>query len=292
MEDIVRPRRWEIDQRLEFIEFRLYWEGSIRRADLQQKFGISTPQASADLTRYRESAPENLEYDLSRKCYVPTEAFAPVFYTPNPDRYLAQLRAMKNGILDSADTFIGALPELDILPIPSRSISADLLRRFILAIRTKQSIAVEYQSMNEQHPHPMWRTISPLAIGSDGMRWHIRGYCHLTRKHKDFIISRCLQVGALSKWHDAADDDHRWNNFFDVVLKPNDEFSEAQKRTIERDYGMNNGVCIIPVRLALLYYFDKRMRLDVSAEKDRPKERPLVVENQAAYSKMLREVSS
>ena len=39
--------RWGIERRLEFIEFRLYWEGRVNRADLTSVFGISTVQASA-----------------------------------------------------------------------------------------------------------------------------------------------------------------------------------------------------------------------------------------------------
>ena len=282
-----RQRRWEVDQRLVFIEHRLYWDGAIRRADLQQKFGISTPQASADLTRYRESAPDNLHYDLSQKQYVASEAFAPVFYEPNPDRYLAQLRAVRNGILDSSDTFIGHVPDFDILPIPRREMSPKILRQLIRAIRTQQSIQVEYQSMNDLRPEPIWRTISPHAIGSDGMRWHVRAFCHLQEKYKDFIISRCLGTGAFGERSPNAGEDLEWRDHFDVVLKPNEAFSEAQKRTIELDYGMVDGRCVVPVRLALLYYFNKRMRLDVAERTDQPKERPIVVDNREAYDKVL-----
>lgn len=52
--------RWGIERRLEFIDFRLFWEGRINRSDLTDQFGISTPQASADLARYQEMAPSNL----------------------------------------------------------------------------------------------------------------------------------------------------------------------------------------------------------------------------------------
>ena len=41
--------RWGIERRLEFIEFRLFWEGHINRGDLMAAFGISINQASTDL---------------------------------------------------------------------------------------------------------------------------------------------------------------------------------------------------------------------------------------------------
>ena len=205
----------------------------------------------------------------------------------NPDRYLAQLRAVRNGILDSSDTFIGHVPDFDILPIPRREMSPKILRQLIRAIRTQQSIQVEYQSMNDLRPEPIWRTISPHAIGSDGMRWHVRAFCHLQEKYKDFIISRCLGTGAFGERSPNAGEDLEWRDHFDVVLKPNEAFSEAQKRTIELDYGMVDGRCVVPVRLALLYYFNKRMRLDVAERTDEPKERPIVVDNREAYDKVL-----
>ena len=32
--------KWGVERRLEFIEFRLFWEGSINRADLVEFFGV------------------------------------------------------------------------------------------------------------------------------------------------------------------------------------------------------------------------------------------------------------
>ena len=49
--------KWGVERRLEFIEFRLFWEGSINRADLVEFFGVSVPQASKDLALYQERAP-------------------------------------------------------------------------------------------------------------------------------------------------------------------------------------------------------------------------------------------
>ena len=58
--------RWGVEKRLEFIEFRLFWEGGINRADIMEQFGVSVPQASKDLSLYEEKAPGNLVYDEAR----------------------------------------------------------------------------------------------------------------------------------------------------------------------------------------------------------------------------------
>jgi len=50
--------RWGVEQRLEFIEFRLFWEGHVNRGDLTDVFGVSVNQASTDLNRYIGFAPD------------------------------------------------------------------------------------------------------------------------------------------------------------------------------------------------------------------------------------------
>ena len=49
---------------------------------------------------------------------------------------------------------------------------------------------------------------------------------------------------------------------------------------------MTEGRCVVGVRHALLYYFDKRLRLDVAEKQDRPKETPVVIENREQYDRI------
>ena len=58
---------WGVERRLEFIEFKLFWEGHVNRGDLIDKFGISVNQASTDLNRYLGISPDNMGYDKSAK---------------------------------------------------------------------------------------------------------------------------------------------------------------------------------------------------------------------------------
>ena len=76
-----------------------------------------------------------------------------------------------------------------------------------------------------------------------------------------------------------ATNDKHWHTFFDVVLKPNPDLTESQQKTIALDYQMTKGRVTIPIRCALLYYFEKRLRLDMEPGKDKPAEKPVVVEN-------------
>ncbi|MEH2484490.1 WYL domain-containing protein [Bradyrhizobium sp. AZCC 2230] len=283
--------RWGAEQRLEFIEFRLFWDGSVNRSDITERFGVSTPQASADLAQYRERAPENMRYDSSGKRYLPSESFQPRLLRPNAERYLAQLRAIAEDVISPLDTWMGPISDVGVTPVPSRRVDPETLRFFLTAIRAERSVRIEYQSLNDNRPDPLWRWITPHALGTDGLRWHVRAFCHIERAFKDFIISRCLAIGEIGPPEAKPSDDQEWQTFFTVVLIPNPKLSAAQQKTIERDYGMVNGRCELPVRLALLYYLDKRLRLDVAEKQDRPKETPIVVANKKEYDKTLKRIA-
>lgn len=287
LSDTPRRLRWAPEQRLEFIEFRLFWDGGLNRSDLMERFGVSEPQASKDLTTYRELAPANLEYDSSKKRYVSATFFQPLFLKPNPDRYLAQLKAISDGILDTSDTWIAAMPPSGVVPIPARRIDAQVLRTLLGAIRDRLAVHVEYQSMSQEHPEPLWRWITPHAFGFDGLRWHVRAYCHRQSRFLDFVLGRVLGVAESGPAGAGAEDDLLWQEVFDVVLEPNPQLIEAQRRGVARDYGMIDDKLVVPVRCALLYYFNKRLRFDVGEALDSLHERPVVIANRVAFDAAL-----
>lgn len=278
-------RRWGMEQRLEFIDFRLFWDGILNRSDITDRFGVSSAQASADLALYKELAPDNLDYDPSQKRFVATTQFSPRLFQPNADRYLIQLKAIGDEVISLSDTNIAALPMMDAMPIPHRRVDPNILRRLLLTIRGQRGLNVFYHSMNSRRPLPLWRDITPHALAFDGLRWHVRAYCHLEARFKDFILSRILELGADVESGKAASEDVHWRELFNVVLIPNPKLSESQRETVARDYEMTDGCLYIPVRRALLYYFNKRLRLDVADKADDPKETPIVLSNREEFQR-------
>lgn len=289
MQTAATELRWGVERRLEFIEFRLYWEGGINRADIMDRFGVSVPQASKDLSQYQELAPGNIIYDKSDRRYVAAPKFKPRFLTPDPDQYLNQLRSIAEHTAALEETWLSILPNLDFLPTPHRRVDPELLRDLLAAVRSQQAVEILYQSMNPTRPDPVWRGISPHAFGSDGFRWHVRAFCHIDRKFKDFLLSRCLKSRPAGDAQGAADDDHQWQQSIDVKLKPNPQLSKSQQQVIADDYNMKDGTLTVPLRKSLLYYFQKRLRLDVAEALDNPHEAPVVVANRAAFDKALAE---
>ena len=252
---------WGVAQRLEFIEFRLFWEGSINRADLVGFFGISVPQASKDLALYQERAPGNLEYDKRSKRYVAADKFVLRFLNPDPYVYLSQLRSVAEGAVPAHDSWIAGPPAAAAAVTPKRDIDLEVLRKVLDAVRGGNSIEVYYQSMNSKRPEPIWRRITPHAFGYDGFRWHVRAYCHLDSKFKDFLLPRILEVRGKDKPGLVGDADWHWNNYFDVIIGPHPDLTESQKQVVGKDYGFDHGRGVLPVRYAMLFYVLKRLGL-------------------------------
>ncbi len=278
-------KRWGAEQRLEFIEFRAFWEGGVNRSDITERFGVSVPQASSDLSAYREIAPDNLVYDSSAKRYLAGPNFAPRYLDVRPDRYLSQLRAMAQGVIDQGETWLGIAPPAVAMPIPARRVEPQLFRELLAAMRAKQSVEVRYQSLSPQRPKAQWRRVTPHAFGSDGLRWHVRGYCHVTNVFKDFILSRWQDLRSPDAPGPQGEFDLDWQTIVSVELQPNPDLSTSQQEAVAWEYDMPQGRSTLYVRRALLYYLHKRLRLDV--KDDRPAERPVVVANHVEFEQAM-----
>ncbi len=271
--------RWGVERRLEFIEFRLFWEGHVNRGDLMEAFGVSVNQASNDLNRYIGMASANMTYDKSARAYVRDPAFSPVFLKPDASRYLAQLRSVADGILERTDAWIGQLPEFDAAPTPVRGVDAKTLRTVVAAIRREEAIEIKYQSLSR--PEPRWRWIEPHAVGFDGFRWHIRAFCGTDKSFKDFVLSRILETRGTKLRTSNPATDADWHEHVVLEIGPHPELSETQKKVIALDYGMRIGKAKIKVRRAFLYYALKRLGLDTDPAARQPQDQQIVLLNGA-----------
>lgn len=272
--------RWGVERRLEFIEFRLFWEGHVNRGDLMEAFGVSVNQASTDLNRYIGMAPDNMTYDKSARTYIRGSNFDPLFLKPDASRYLSQLRSVADGILDRADAWIGQFPSYDSAPTPVRGVNAKTLRSVVAAIRRSEAIEVKYQSLSR--PEPRWRWIAPHAIGFDGFRWHTRAFCLTDQSFKDFLLSRIIETRGTKPSELRADDDADWNEQVTLEIGPHPELSETQQKVIALDYGMRSGRAKISVRKALLYYALKRLGLDTDPAARQPQDQQIILLNRQA----------
>lgn len=262
--DAAPALRWSQERRLQFIDFRLQWGGKLNRADLTRFFQISVPQASADIRQYIERAPDNLVYDRSSRVYAATPAFSPLFETSGADQYMTQLLALEQQTLAPMQSFIEMRPPLASVNLPSRRIDEQALKMLLQAIAEQGKVSAGYQSITRDEP--LQRDISPHAFGHDGMRWHVRAYCHQRNGYRDFVLGRILTVALLRASTIKAKDDLAWNTMIELQLTPHPSLSDSQRRGVELDYGMENGQIALVCRQAMLFYTVRALNLELDGQ--------------------------
>ncbi|MCY2120005.1 WYL domain-containing protein [Klebsiella pneumoniae] len=263
IEKTLRTGHWGQERRLEFIDFRLLWEGRLNRADITTFFRISVPQASLDLAKYQEVAPGNMVYDRTLKAYISTPGFKPVYANFDSNHYLNELLGRENEILDPCDSFIGWVPPVASLPLPARTVEPEILVSLIQAMQNEQALVVDYRSMTNE---PAIRTLYPTAFAHDGHRWHIRAYCFRSAMFKDFVLGRFFNIAEFITPPTSIPEDVDWNTYIDVVIGPNPNYDMNKRLSIEHDYKMVNGEAKIRIRKAQLYYLNRRLNLDVKGD--------------------------
>ena len=111
------------------------------------------------------------------------------------------------------------------------------------------------------------------------MRWHVRAYCHLNETYKDFLLSRILKSRSCEGLGPGAEQDSAWHQTANVILTPHPDLTPAQKSIVARDYGMKDQALSLQIRLALLYYFLKRLNLDFNERERSAREQHVVLAN-------------
>ena len=96
------------------------------------------------------------------------------------------------------------------------------------------------------------------------------------------MLSRIVEGGERSDATSVAENDSDWRSEVVIEIGPHPELSETQRRAIEMDYGMLDGMAKIVVRKALLFYALKRLGLDTDTSARRPLEQQIVLLNKLA----------
>ncbi|MEY4593466.1 MAG: hypothetical protein RIR18_2361 [Pseudomonadota bacterium] len=228
---------------MEHIERCLLWKGELQRADIVAHFGVNPAQAAADFRDYMLAAPGNMDYNKSRKRYLPSATFAPKFIRPA-----------------SIEEFSG-LPstalELQNWPLPQRKVSPDVLTAVIKATTRREALEIRYQSMS--NPRASWRWISPHSFASDGDRWHVRAFCHKNNEFRDFVVSRIDGTRNCKASEIDSLTDADWHSFVQVKLLPNPQLSERQQAAIASEYQMPRENKIeLSMRKSMVFYLEAK----------------------------------
>lgn len=274
----IKQVRWDLALRYRLIETVAWWEGRLTTVHLIQSFGISRQQASKDINTYiTEHAPKNLTYDKQLKGYVPSKQFKPLFIDDSASAYLHLLN-QTHSRAPHVEGLALAYAHTMVLEVPDRTIRPEVLRPLLKACRDSEVIEVEYVSL--ANPVPDTRLIAPHTLIYTGMRWHVRAYCEKNREYRDFVLSRLRGKPEYErKTENLIDEDEDWNTKVAVIIEPDSRLKPEQKAIIEADFGMEDGVLIIPTRRALVKYVLQRFQIDPKKLDPKAAAQQIVVRN-------------
>ncbi len=269
-------------QRLQFIEVMAYYTGMISRSMLAKAYGISDPAATKDLKLYNDLAPDNLEYNPSLFSFVPTESFDEVFANLSPQTVLPMFAQNLLSVDNpSGDTPIYGI-SVEALPLPSRLPDKAVLAQIIRAIKNGTQLKAVYHSLSpREEQQPQSRIIEPHALINTGLRWHVRAYNHDSYDFRDFVLSRFSEAQQLTTASESSQGyDDEWTETIKLELQPHPGLSEKQRKSLDYDYNMQDGVIELPVRRALVGYLLQQLKVDTTTDASlNPSAYQLVVAN-------------
>jgi len=244
-----KPLKNEVRKRLEFIEFQLFWYGSLQRKALTEAFEISGFQATKDIKLYLELVSGNIHYDTSDKCYYPLPRFKPQFHEPNVDNFL-------NGF-NFGNEF--SLPlTIETLRLPTQSIDLSILRQLVQAIINKKTLSVRYLSLGGDSDK--WRKITPTSFSNSGSYWDVRCFCHIDKTYKFFSCGRLIDSKKKSEDAGALPNDLEWETVIELKLGFNSKLTQSQKNILKREYRAQADEFAYSIRLAHYYNFRDRLQ--------------------------------
>lgn len=251
-------------ERLNYLEFRLYFTGQVSRAELIQRFGISEAAATRDLAIYREEAATNLEFDTTTKSYRLSPTFRPYYLKDVDSKQL--LRALVHGLGNDFGTEPEPLVACE-LPGGLQAPASDVLAAVSRAISQKAVLRIEYLSDSGNHGP---REIVPFSLAGTGLKWMVRAFCRRKQLFCDFILNRIKAAEVLCDVKPLAGEskehDDEWNRMLKLELIPHPAASPENKAMTEQEFQMTSGVYILRVRAALAGYVLRLWSVDCSPE--------------------------
>ncbi len=271
--------RWGVRRRLEFIDFRLFWDGRFNRKDLSETFGISAQQASADIAVYTAQAPTNLVYDGGARAYLRTPEYRPTLMQASSERYLLQLVAIENRWMTKEDTWFDTEPPIENVSLLRKRTDSAILLRVLEAINRRGQLVIQYKSITgSPEPH---RLIAPHAIFHAGGRWYLRAWSNEHRDFRDYNLFRIEHAGVIEPTYADPNLDYEWSHRIELEIAANPELSETQRAAIAMEYAMTDGRLVVTTRLSQSFYIMTENNLDVEPGTLVPGKQQLVLLNRS-----------
>lgn len=243
--------------RLRYMEFLIWFRGYVSRKDLIDQYKIAEAAATKDFKLYSDAYPENLTYDVRAKRYMLSEKF----YAAFKHESRAALSALA-GIGSHRPYTRSQLIESDVVRGVHRLNKPDIVAALTRAISLNSSIHCVYSSVGSGTKE---RQLAPRALASDGDRWHIRAFAPDKGEFRDYTLSRFQRVdldgvGTAKVFDNEVDES--WHTMIPIKLiaHPNADHPGS----VEASFKIYDGLLELEVRCAMLGYFLRRWRIDVT----------------------------
>lgn len=243
-----------LKERLYFIEFLAVFTGQVSRKDVVDRFGVSQPAATKDLSKYTEEiSPNTLSYDLKKKAYVLSK-LKPKF---EHDVYQS-LFALSGDRIVSLDSNNSEKITNWFATSIMRKVKIDVVSEITRSIFRNKEIITHYSSLTSGDKK---RRLTPLSIINDGLRWHVRCFDHDKNRFGDFNLTRFSKTKEGDLTEKSLDQDSEWTNTvkLELIAHPKADFPDS----ISQDYNMNSkGVLSIELKKCLVGYFLRLHHID------------------------------
>lgn len=247
-------------ERLAYIDFRVYFLGELGRSDLTERFQTGPAGATRDIAMYRSLAPDNLDFDGTKKVYVPSATFEPLFQH-GAGRVLTALSEGFGDGVHSAERPLVPCEFPMALSLPHVSVLAPITR----AIHRRKAVRLKYHSRSSGL---VAREVVPLALVNIGTRWHTRVFDRKSGSFRDFVLTRILEPQVLEdspvREEETAQADLQWSRIIELELVPHPDFESRD--VVLMDYPMPDGVLKVRVRAANAGYMLQQWHVDCSPD--------------------------
>jgi hypothetical protein len=242
-------------ERLFYLEFLALFTGKISRKDLVSRFGISEPAATKDLSLYDKLAPNVIRYDVREKTYV-FSSTGKLLFSHDMDQSLYSLSGKRAIAINSEHA--KRLPNWVDLSI-KRKTPIDLVSTITRSIYQNLEMKAKYFSLSSGNKK---RTLSPLALVNDGLRWHIRCYDHEKKRFGDYNLARFTEAKSSISSTINLDNDTEWNKQVTLILIPHPNLKHPE--TVCIDFDIVEGIKKVKLKACLVGYFLRHWHIDYS----------------------------
>lgn len=257
--------KWATHQRLQYIEIKAYYTGTVSRSDVAKAFGLSDAAATKDLKLYSDLIPGNLLYQHAVFGFVPNANFNAAFADLSPEKVLPLFSSQ---LSPASAPIVGAIYGVNTasLPLPARLPSQEVLGQITRAIHNHRKVRVSYRSLSDRST-PEHRILEPHALVDNGLRWHVRAYNEESYDFRDFVLARIMDAECLEQAAESnAQYDDDWTELLTLKLAPHAKLDAVKRESLLLDYAAKEGVIAITVRRALIAYVLQRLAVDTSKE--------------------------